>query len=117
MAIRKADGTVIALVQTRGDGLVSVFDSSVSLSTSLSVSHPFDGTGWFKITFLAGHLTVWQGTGSSTAPTWTPIHRSDVVFPSGAETGTYLTFALHQGGGAGGTVEVVWSDVTSILRA
>lgn len=117
LAIRKSDGTAIALVQSRGDGDLSAYVGPSELTLADEEVCALDGTDWFRLRLDGGHLEVWQGFGSPTAPTWRCVYHGDPVLGTDIETATYLTLALYQGSGAGGTVTAQWADVSSVALA
>ena len=117
LAIRKSDGTALVLVQSRGDGDLSVYVGASELTLADEKVCALHDTDWFRLRIDGGHLEVWQGFGSSTNPTWRCVYHGDRALGTDIETATYLTLALYQGSGAGGTVTAQWADVSSVALA
>ncbi len=114
LSIRNSNGHNLILIQTQGNGNITVYDSgggSYVVGVSITIAN---SDNWFRLTTREGHLTVYLGTGSLGSQLWTPIYRvASFTTPSNPWTYTYIGFNLYQAIGAGSNISVQWADVQS----
>ena len=114
-ALRDSSGNLLILIQSAGNNVVTIYDSSGLLANAGSIG-ALDGTEWCRIVLRDSVSTIYRGVGSSGSQDWTPLWRGNVKIPASSSFNyTYLSFNLYQGSGAAGTVTAQWSDVYTTL--